>query len=81
MGPVRPRMGKWDALVMKMLAPVAAQIIRALAPRDGSEHLDIPSGSGEPGLSVALLIPRGRGRLLLPGPGQGQFSARLWLAV
>jgi SAM-dependent methyltransferase len=45
---------------MKMLAPVAAQMIHALALRDGSEHLDIASGTGEPGLSVATLIPRGR---------------------
>lgn len=45
---------------MTMLAPVAAQMIRALAPRDGSEHLHIPSGTGEPGLPVAILIPRGR---------------------
>jgi len=51
---------KWDALVMKMLAPVAAQMIRVLALRDGTEHLDIASGTGEPGLSVATLIPRGR---------------------
>ena len=37
---------KWDALVMGMLAPVGAQMIRAPAPRDGSEHLDVASGTG-----------------------------------
>jgi SAM-dependent methyltransferase len=51
---------KWDALVMEMLAPVGAEMIGALALRDGSEHLDIASGTGEPGLSIAALIPRGR---------------------
>jgi ubiquinone/menaquinone biosynthesis C-methylase UbiE len=51
---------KWDALVMGMLAPVGAEMIGALALRDGSEHLDIASGTGEPGLSIAELIPRGR---------------------
>jgi ubiquinone/menaquinone biosynthesis C-methylase UbiE len=51
---------KWDALVMGMLAPVGAEMIRALAPRDGSEHLDVASGTGEPGLSIAALVPRGR---------------------
>ena len=51
---------KWDALVMGMLAPVGAQMIRAPAPRDGSEHLDVASGTGEPGLSIAALVPRGR---------------------
>src|SRR5215469_13169511 len=51
---------KWDALAMEMLAPVGAEMIGALALRDGSEHLDIASGTGEPGLSIAELIPRGR---------------------
>src|SRR5262245_34798771 len=51
---------KWDALVMKMLAPVGAQMIHALALRDGTEHLDIASGTGEPGLLIAAMIPRGR---------------------
>jgi ubiquinone/menaquinone biosynthesis C-methylase UbiE len=51
---------KWDALVMEMLAPVGAEMIGALALRDGSEHLDIASGTGEPGLSIAALIPSGR---------------------
>src|SRR5262245_11309924 len=55
-----PGWAQWDALVMKMLAPVAAQMIGALAVRDGSEHLDIAAGTGEPGLPVAALIPRGR---------------------
>jgi SAM-dependent methyltransferase len=55
-----PGWGKWDALVMKMLAPVAAQMIHALALRDSTDHLDTASGTGEPGLSVAALIPRGR---------------------
>jgi ubiquinone/menaquinone biosynthesis C-methylase UbiE len=47
-------------LVMGMLAPVGAQMIRPSAPRDGSEHLDVASGTGEPGLSIAALVPRGR---------------------
>ena len=51
---------KWDALVMEMLAPVGAEIIRALALRDDNEHLDIGSGTGEPGLSIAAVVPRGR---------------------
>lgn len=43
-----------------MLAPVGAQMIGALALREGTEHLDIASGTGEPGLSIAAMIPRGR---------------------
>jgi len=51
---------KWDTLVLKMLAPVGAEMIRALAPREGSEHLGIASGTGEPGPSIAAVVPRGR---------------------
>lgn len=51
---------KWDHLVMKMLDPVGAEMIRSLALRDDGEHLDIASGTGEPGLSIAALVPRGR---------------------
>ncbi len=42
---------KWDSVIMGQLAPVGAAII------DG---LDIASGTGEPGLSIARLSPRGR---------------------
>jgi SAM-dependent methyltransferase len=45
---------------MKMLDPVGAEMIRSLALRDDGEHLDIASGTGEPGLSIAALVPRGR---------------------
>ena len=51
---------KWDALVMTMLAPVGAEMIAALALHEGSEHLHIASGTGDPGLSIAALIPRGQ---------------------
>ena len=55
-----PGWAKWDALVMTMLAPVGAEMVRELAVRDGTDHLDIASGAGEPGLSIAALDPRGR---------------------
>jgi SAM-dependent methyltransferase len=51
---------KWDTFVMRMLAPMGAEMTRALAVRDGTEHLDVAAGTGEPGLSIAEKIPRGR---------------------
>ena len=42
---------KWDSVIMDQLGPVGAAII---------ERLDIASGTGEPGLSIAKLSPRGR---------------------
>jgi SAM-dependent methyltransferase len=51
---------KWDPQVVEMLAPVGQEMISLLALTDDGEHLDIASGTGEPGLSIAARMPRGR---------------------
>ncbi|MFC8519697.1 class I SAM-dependent methyltransferase [Streptomyces sp. NPDC057257] len=51
---------KWDALIMDQLRPVGAAIIDALHIAEDQHHLDIASGTGEPGLSIAALAPNGR---------------------
>jgi ubiquinone/menaquinone biosynthesis C-methylase UbiE len=51
---------KWDEQVLRMLVPVATQMISSLELRDGSDHLDVASGTGEPGLSIAARLPQGR---------------------
>jgi ubiquinone/menaquinone biosynthesis C-methylase UbiE len=51
---------KWDQLVLEMLEPVGAEMVRSLELRDDGQHLDIAAGTGEPGLSIAALLPRGR---------------------
>ena len=50
---------KWDAVIMDQLGPVSAAIIDRLDVVDGQQHLDIASGTGEPGLTVATLAPTG----------------------
>lgn len=50
---------KWDAIIMDQMAPVSAGIIDALNIGAEQQHLDIASGTGEPGLSIAKLAPRG----------------------
>jgi SAM-dependent methyltransferase len=50
---------KWDAVIMDQLSPVSAAMIDRLDIADDQQHLDIASGTGEPGLSVAKLVPRG----------------------
>lgn len=50
---------KWDADIMSQLAPVAAAMIDRLAPDEDQVHLDLAAGTGEPGLSIAALAPRG----------------------
>jgi hypothetical protein len=49
---------KWDALIMGRLAPVGAVIIERLDIADDQRHLDIATGTGEPGLTIARLAPR-----------------------
>jgi SAM-dependent methyltransferase len=50
---------KWDSVIMEQLGPVGAAMIERLGIADDQQHLDIAAGTGEPGLTVAKLAPRG----------------------
>ena len=50
---------KWDAVIMDQLGPIGTAMIERLEIADDQQHLDIAAGTGEPGLSVARLAPRG----------------------
>jgi len=52
--------GKWDSVVTGMLAPVGDEMIRSLDLGDDGAHLEVAAGTGEPGLSIAARMPRGR---------------------
>jgi len=51
---------RWDSVIMDQLGPVGAAMIERLDIGEGQHHLDIASGTGEPGLTIARLAPRGR---------------------
>ena len=51
---------KWDSVIMDQLRPVSTAIIGHLNISDDQQHLDIASGTGEPGLTIAKLSPKGR---------------------
>jgi SAM-dependent methyltransferase len=51
---------KWDSVIMEQLGPVGAAMIERLGIAEDQEHLDIASGTGEPGLSIAKRAPKGR---------------------
>ena len=51
---------KWDSVIVDQLGPVGAAIIEGLDIAEDQQHLDIATGTGEPGLSIAKLAPRGR---------------------
>jgi SAM-dependent methyltransferase len=50
----------WDAVIMPQLQPVTDAMLDALGVAPDQQHLDVASGTGEPGLSIATLAPRGR---------------------
>ncbi|MHB1145369.1 MAG: class I SAM-dependent methyltransferase [Thiobacillus sp.] len=51
---------KWDAMVVGWIAPFGEAMIRHARLREDSEVLDIAAGTGEPGLTAAERVPRGR---------------------
>ena len=51
---------KWDSIIMDQLDPVSQSMIQSLKIAEDQAHLDIASGTGEPGLSIARLAPKGR---------------------
>jgi len=44
---------KWDELVMNWLAPACDVMVAGIAPKPDAEHLDVATGTGEPGLTIA----------------------------
>jgi ubiquinone/menaquinone biosynthesis C-methylase UbiE len=50
---------KWDSVIMDQLRPVSTAMIDRLSIAEDQHHLDVAAGTGEPGLTVARLAPRG----------------------
>ena len=67
---------KWDSIIMEQLAPVGDAIIERLAIAADQQHLDIASGTGEPGLTIAKLTPQGRVVLTDLAPEMLDVAAR-----
>jgi len=55
-----PGWKKWDEFTMNFLKPMGDAIIKSLELKDHDEVLDIAAGTGEPGLTIAGLIPNGK---------------------
>lgn len=54
-----PGWKKWDAQTMKLIQPAGDEIIRHLDLREGDMVLDVATGTGEPGLTIAGLVKSG----------------------
>ena len=51
---------KWDNVNMQFLKPVGEEIIQQLALKDDYIVLDVASGTGEPGLTIAEIVNKGK---------------------
>lgn len=67
---------RWDAIIMDQLRPVGAAMIDRLGIAADQRHLDIASGTGEPGLSIARLAPDGHVVLTDLVPEMLEIAAR-----
>src|SRR4051812_34881710 len=67
---------KWDLIIMDQLGPVGAAMIERLKIAEDQHHLDVAAGTGEPGLSVARLAPKGRVVLTDLAPEMLDVAAR-----
>src|SRR3954465_11255437 len=67
---------KWDSVIMDQLGPVGLAIAERLDVAEDQHHLDIASGTGEPGLSIAKRAPEGRVMLTDLAPEMLEVAAR-----
>ncbi len=51
---------KWDDVVMATTGDVGQALIDSVQVAEDQQHLDVGAGTGEPGLSIAALAPKGR---------------------
>lgn len=71
-----PGWDRWDVVIQQQLGPVATVMVEALGVGDRQRHLDVASGTGEPGLTVARLAPAGRVTLTDISPEMLDVAAR-----
>lgn len=55
-----PGWKKWDNLMMDFLKPMGNEIVSLLNLKDTGRVLDIASGTGEPGLTIAKILKNGK---------------------
>src|SRR5439155_23386772 len=51
---------KWDDINMKFLKPMSDEMIRMLGLKEDDIVLDVATGTGEPGLTIASILKNGK---------------------
>ena len=67
---------KWDDLVLGMIQPVGDEMLDLLGVREDAHHLDVASGTGEPGLTIATQAAKGHVVLTDPAAGMLEVAKR-----
>lgn len=75
-----PGWEKWDSVIMDQLGPVGTAMIDRLDLAPEQHHLDVASGTGEPGLTIARLVPRGHVVLTDLAPEMLEIATRRAIA-
>lgn len=57
---VSPGWKKWDGFIMEFLRPIGNAIIDQLKIKEDDIVLDVAAGTGEPGLSIAVIAKKGK---------------------
>lgn len=55
-----PGWKKWDTLIMEFLQPIGDEMIKLLNPKENETVLDVATGTGQPGISIAAKIGNGK---------------------
>ena len=71
-----PGWKKWDNLFMEFLKPTGDEIIRLLNPKYDDQVLDVASGTGEPGLTIASKLS-GSGRVIISDLSENMLEIAL----
>lgn len=67
-----PGWKKWDTLMMDFLNPIGAEMIKLINPKENETVLDVASGTGEPGISIAKKI--GGGKIIFTDLSSGMLE-------
>ncbi|MBA0884009.1 class I SAM-dependent methyltransferase [Flavobacterium undicola] len=55
-----PDWKKWDTLIMEFLQPIGDEMIKLINPKENETVLDVATGTGQPGISIAAKIGNGK---------------------
>ncbi|GGA75627.1 methyltransferase [Flavobacterium palustre] len=67
-----PGWKKWDDLIMDFLKPIGDKMIELINPKENENVLDVASGTGEPGISIAAKI--GNGKIIFTDLSNGMLE-------